>query len=153
MKPLIIRIILSVTGFIVPVDELETRLSVIAPVDVQVIDLTTQSVSSFAKRKYDIATIAAKGGVNLYVTGPFVGLQGEDLFAGYCSYKHQVGFAAVIPGRDHENLQLLLHELGHCVANMRHTEGCSVMSAVPCSLEFLERDVLRARRFLRRKIR
>lgn len=150
MKPLIIRIILSVTGYTVPTAEIESRLSVIAPIQIEVIDIANpQPVESFYPMHYSLVRAHVKNDIVVYLHPAFIG----GLSGGKCTSTHKVGTVAILADPDYaeRDLRVTLHEIGHKWGLGHNLKECSIMSPQPCSLEFTANEIKKAKRWARRK--
>lgn len=148
MKSLLIRLILAVQGYVVPVQEIEARLSVIAPVKIEVIDLANpQRVENFYKLHYSVVNAKVKRDPVVFLHSYFIG----GLSGGKASRKHGVVTVAIVPGYDERNLQVILHELLHLWGVEHNSEACNLMNEQPCGYEIREKDILTAKKYLKRR--
>lgn len=150
MKRIIVRIVLAVSGYQVPVQELESRLSAIAPVRIEVIDLANpQPVENFYELHYQLAKMKVSKDAVVFLHAGFQG----GLSGGKASYFYKIANVAVVPGYDDRNQQVLTHEILHLWGVSHNDEDCNLMNPQPCGVEIREQDVLRAKKFLKRKRR
>lgn len=144
MKSLAIRIILAVTGYTVPVTELQTRLSAIAPVDIQVIDLANPQPDQNSLH-YALVGFMVKPGIKIFLHSYYNG----GLSGGKSYVAKQISNVAIIPDNDERNEAVILHEIGHQFG-LGHSDTCTVMAPQPCSLEFSGDEILKARRWIKK---
>lgn len=145
MKSLLIRIILAVSGYSVPIDELEMRLSVIAPVDIQVIDLANPQPDQNSLH-YALVGFVVKPGIKLFLHSYYTG----GLSGGKSYVAKRVSNIAIIPDNNERNEAVILHEIGHQFG-LGHSDTCTVMAPQPCNLEFSVDEILEAKKYLKRR--
>lgn len=145
MKPLVIKLILAVTGYTVPVAELGSTLSQIAPVEIEVIDLANPQPDLY-QLHYSLVEAHAKAKCVVYLHQSFTG----GLSGGKANLKFGIANVGIVEGSDERNLQVIVHEIGHLFGLKHNLKECSVMSPQPCGLSFTVQEVLRGRRNIKR---
>lgn len=146
MKPVILKLILAVSGYTIPVAELGSTLSQIAPVEIEVIDLANPQPDLY-QLHYSLVEAHAKAKCVVYLHQSFTG----GLSGGKANLKFGIANVGIVEGYDERNRQVILHEIGHCVFRLKHNlKECSVMSPQPCGLSLTVQEVLRGRRNIKR---
>lgn len=143
MKHLFLTIVLAVSNYTVPVDEIATRLSVIAPTRIELVDLANpQPVDKFRNLHYAIVKMKTRRQKTIFLHAPYIG----GLSGGKANSVTGIADVAIVEGYDERNLQVILHEIGHLLGMKHNAEPCNVMNVQPCGLSFLTSDIKRARR-------
>lgn len=154
MKTLLIRILLGASGYAVPVQELQDRLSVIAPTRIEVLDTANSPhVNSFYGYHYALVFMREKNDPLVILHAPYLDDSGNRYSGGKASATSGVATVSIVPGFDERNMQVILHEILH-LGNVSHNDlPCNVMNPQPCGLTILPQDVQKARRGFRRQAR
>lgn len=145
MKLTIIYLILTVQNYAVPVEELKAVLSPIANAQIEVIDLANpQDSHDLYSLHYALVAAKVKSDPVIYLHAPFIG----GLSGGKASH----GIANVgIVGVEPRDTEVIAHELIHLLGVHHNTEPCNLMNEQPCGFEILDKDIKKAKRFIRKR--
>lgn len=148
MKSIFITLVLAVTNYQPDVTELQSILAPIAPVQIEVIDLANpQPAKNLYSLHYQLVRLHVKPTFKIYLHNYFEG----GLSGGKANQKYAVANVAIVPGYDERNTQVIAHELLHLLSVDHNNNECNLMNPQPCGVAILERDVLRARKYLGRR--
>lgn len=151
MKPLIIKLILAVQSYTVPVADLESILSEVVPVEIQVIDLANpQPVKDFYKLHYEVVKLEVKSTIEMFLHAPFIDENGWFYIAEKTHKKSGVVTVAIAnrEGFEEQNKQRIVHGFLHACGVLHNNDHCNVMNEIPCGLGIRPEDVLKCRKNL-----
>lgn len=149
----IIRILAAVAGYTVPVQEIETRLSVIAPVKIIATNIADPiPVDAFYSVHYRIVD-ALINRPTVILHAPFTDFMGSFLSGGKAYVFQRIATLSIVLGYDERNLAVTLHEIGHIFSLLHNETECSVMSPQPCGLDFTLTEIKKAKRAFKRSRR